>query len=128
LFLKATHVSHCKTSRLYIPSDYLPQEIANDFHTALLRTFLNGTFLPFGQIENKAIRVRFFAPTEPFLLSLWNNVKNLGDRASIFVEKFGRVVRRQPRGKQGQLFCVLLNCRERNLVGVERAFDNLIVE
>lgn len=90
--------------------------------------FLNGTLLPFGQIENKTVQVRFFAPTEPFLLSLWNDVKNIGDRASIFVEKFGRLVRRQPRGKQGKLLCVLLNRRERNLVGVERAFDRLIVE
>jgi hypothetical protein len=121
-------VSCYKVSRLDIPSDYIPKEIADDFHAALLRVFLNGTFLPFGQIENKAVQFRLLEPTEPFLLSLWNNVKNLGDRASIFVEKFGRLVRQQPRGKQGELFCVLLNCRERNLVGVERAFDSLIVE
>ena len=80
-------------SRLYVPGDYLSQEIANNFHTALLLVFLNGTPPPFGKIEGETVRSRFFPPAEPFLLGLWNDFKDIGERVYIFVEKFRRLVR-----------------------------------
>lgn len=114
--------------RLYVPGNYLSQEITNNFHTALLLVFRNGTHPPFGQIEGETVRSRFFPPAEPFLLGLWNDFKNFGERVAIFVEEFRRLVRREPRGKQGELLDVILSRRKRNLMSVEGAFDDLIVE